>query len=360
MKKAITILMALILVVFSFSACAAPQPATEAASTEAPAAVAEATEAPAAPVEEGFQLAQYIKDKVANNEQLEIIAVHQDVSTVFSQTIGNGVRQAGVDLGIKVDYTGGTQETDIENMVALIENLITRKVDGIMVANVNGQALNPVIDKALAAGIPVITFGTDSEGSGRLAFVGQDYKNSGIQQAKILGELMNGEGKIIITSCATPAQWSVLREAGVREGMAQYWPNIEIVNIFDTGTEDQTVYSTIENALKSNPDVTGLASLCSVTTPVAGRVINRLGLGDTIIHVGHDLEPEILENMVAGATKASLSQDPYKQGYEGIKMLYDFIMNGVVPSNLDTGIKPVFANEAEDLLKRLEAGEPIG
>ena len=304
----------------------------------------------------GFTFADHIVDKVENGKQLDIRVVHQDVSLEFSQVIGAGVVAAGEDLGVNAEFTGSTAEHAVEDMVAVIETLITRKVDGLAIANVSAEALNPMIAKAMAAGIPTITYGTPAPGSTDLAFIGQDLVASGETQGDILADVLGEKGDIIIFSCAVSAQWSLDREAGVRAAMAKY-PNMNVVDIIETGTEDQQVYAAIENALRANPDIVGVASLCAVSTPVTGRVIGRMGLEDKLVHVGHDLETETL---AAGSSYASLSQDPFRQGYESVQMLYDFIMKGDVPSNLDTGVMRVDGSNVAEFIQKLEDGEPIG
>jgi len=244
-------------------------------------------------------------------------------------------------------------------MIALMETLITKKVDGIALANVQGESFNPIIKKALAAGIPVIEYGTGAPGSPRMGFVGQDLVQSGVAQGKLLAESVGGKGKVVIFSCATSAEWSLQREKGVREALAKY-PGIQIINIVETGNEDQQVYATIENTLRANPDLKGAATLCSVSTPATGRVLTRMNLKGKITQVGHDLQVETLNNIKAGATTASLSQNPYKQGYDATKMLYEFISKGKAPSNVDTGILAVDGKNIDVYLEKKNKGEPVG
>lgn len=306
----------------------------------------------------GFEFADHIIDAVENGEELEIRFVHQDVSLEFAQVIGTGVVQAGEDFGVDAEFTGSTNEQAVEDMVAIIENLITRRVDGLAIANVNPDALNPLIDRAIEAGIPTITAATGAPGSRAFAFVGQDLYASGFAQGDIIAEYMEEEGQLIIFSVSVAAQWSIQREAGLRDALAQY-PGIEVLGIFESGIEDQQVYATLENAVRANPDLAAVATLDAVTSPVMGRVLRRLDRAD-IVHVGHDLQAEALQNVADGYTKALLSQDPFRQGYTAVELLVDFIRNGDVPTNVDTGVLRVDSSNAQELLDRLEAGEPVG
>ena len=90
-------------------------------------------------------------------------------------------------------------------------------VDGLAISSVSTDALAPVINRFLEQGIPVVTYNTDNPASKRLAFAGQDLKTSGYAAAKVLADLIGGEGDVIITTLDAAAQWSIDRETGARK-----------------------------------------------------------------------------------------------------------------------------------------------
>ncbi len=291
-------------------------------------------------------------------KQISITVVYHDTGIEFGQVIKNGALAAGKELGIKVDFVGPIG-IKVDEEVAFIENAITKHVDGLAVSNVNGEALNPMIDKAMAAGIPVVTFNSEADGSKRMGFFGQNLVESGRVEAQILQQYMGSKGKILIITGEAAASWSQDRERGAREGIAKF-PGIKIVNTISTGWEEQAQYAAIENAIRANPDLTGILTLDAATTPATGRALQRLGKAGKIKHVGFDLIPETLDNIKAGATNASLSQDPYKQGYLPVKALYDYIVNKKPIKSVDTGILRVDEKNIDEYLQKLKNGEPIG
>jgi simple sugar transport system substrate-binding protein/ribose transport system substrate-binding protein len=290
-------------------------------------------------------------------KKLRISVIYHDTGIEFGQVIKAGALAAGEEFGIDVEFVGPIG-IKVDEQVAFIENAITKKVDGLAISNVNGEALNPMINKAIAAGIPTVTFNSEAAGSNRMGFFGQDLVNSGMVQADIVKEYMGTSGKILIITGEAAASWSQDRERGVREGIAQY-PGIQIINTVSTGWEEQSQYAAIENAILANPDLTGIASLDAATTPATGLVLKRLGKTN-IIHVGHDLVPQTLDNIKAGITKASLSQFPFMQGYLPVKALYESIMNKKPIESVDTGILRVDSKNIDEYLDKLKKGEPIG
>ncbi len=287
-----------------------------------------------------------------------ITVVYHDTGIEFGQVIRTGVLQAGRDFDVRVEFVGPIG-IKVDEQVAIIENAITKKVDGLAVSNVNGEALNPMLDKAIAAGIPTVTFNSDAAGSKRAAFYGQDLVKSGEVQAENLVKHMGDKGRILIITGEAAASWSQDREQGVRNVIAKH-PGIEIVNLVSTGWEEQAQYAAIENALLANPDLTGIASLDAATTPATGRALLRMGRTGKVKHVGHDLVPETLDNIASGATNAALSQNPFMQGYLPVQGLAEYLKSGKPLVSSDTGILLVDDTNVQEYLQKLEAGEPIG
>ncbi len=296
-----------------------------------------------------FKLAPRIEEKVKNGEKLTIYASYHDVSNEFSPQIKAGVEKAGEDLGVVTKMVGPVG-ADADAQIAELESLIDAEViDGLAISSVSTDALAPIIDRALAAGIPVVAFNTDNPNSHRLAFVGQDLINSGRIVADLLVEHMGEKGKIIIVTLDASAQWSIDRESGVREVIEKY-KDIEVLSTINCGTEPQQYYANIENAILTYPDLNGIISLECCTNPAAGEIIKREGLSDQVSVVGFDLLDTTLALVKSGDVKATIDQDPYKQGYEAIKTVYD-ALQGKEVKDVDTGALVVDSKNIDDFLK---------
>ncbi len=288
-------------------------------------------------------------------EDIVIRVIYLDVSINFAQPIKAGVEAAAEEFGIDAKLDGPV-DWNLDQQVAIIENYITQGVDGLAIAPLSAEVIDPIIAKALDAGIPVVTFNSDSPSSKRIAFYGQDLVESGRVQAKYLADYIGGKGKVLITSVDAAAPWSQDREKGNREMFANY-PDIEVVGIINAKGDEQTTYAAIENAIQANPDLAGIASLDAVTTPAVGRALLRYDLKGKIKQVGHDLMPETVDNIAAGATNATLSQNPYIQGYLPVKALFEHIMEGKPLESVDTGILKVDESNVEEYLERLDKGD---
>ncbi len=259
-----------------------------------------------------------------------------------------GVEQAAADLGVEARFVGPVG-ADAEQQIAELENLVESGLDGLAISSVSTDALAPVINRFLEQGIPVVTYNSDNPASNRLAFAGQDLEQSGYEAAKVLADLINGEGNVIITTLDAAAQWSIDREAGAQRAFAEY-PGINVLTTVTTGTEPQETYAAVENAMLANPTVTAVLSLECCSTPADGEYVKRNGLQGEVTVVGFDELPATLELIRDGYVAASISQAPERQGYEAVRMLVDFL-GGQPIADVDTGVGIINQDNVGDYLK---------
>lgn len=281
-----------------------------------------------------FPLAERIKAKVAAGQPLDIYVSYHDVSNEFAPFMKAGVERAATEDKVNAKFIGPVG-ADADGQISEIETLMG-KMDGLAISSVSTDALAPVIDRVLAAGIPVVTFNTDNPDSKRLAFAGQDLVQSGREAGALMAKVLNGKGKVIITTIDAAAQWSIDREKGAREGL-QKESGIEVVQTLNTGTDPQKIYSAIENAMLANPDIDGILSLECCSTPAAGTWVERNKASDKVKVVGFDLLDQTVQLVESGNIQATIDQAPERQGFEAVNLIVKFV-KGEPIDNLDTGV----------------------
>jgi simple sugar transport system substrate-binding protein len=311
---------------------------------------------PVSPPAEGVSLATFdlnprIAGRLAAGEKLVIRVSYHDVSNEFAPFLRKGTEQARDELGVDAEFVGPVG-ADAEAQVAEIESLIEAGVDGLAISSVSTDALAPVIDRALDMGIPVVTFNSDNPSSHRLAFAGQDLVTSGYEAGQVLVDKMGTKGKVLILTLDAAAQWSIDRETGARNALAEY-PDIEVLATINTGTEPQEIYAAVENALLTYPDVEAILSMECCSHPVAGEVLVREGLDGKILMVGFDELPQTLKFIKEGVTAATVTQAPERQGYEAVNLLVRFL-KGETITDVDTGIGVIDPDNVDKYLAPAE------
>lgn len=280
-----------------------------------------------------FPLAERIAAKVAAGEELMIFVSYQDVANEFAPQIRAGVERGDALDGVTATFigpVGSDADAQINEIEALFDTM-----DGLAISSVSTDALAPLIERVLAAGIPVVTYNTDNPDTERLAFAGQDLVQSGREAGKLMCDIL-GSGQIMILTGDAAAQWSLDRESGAREALAAC-PSIEVVQTVNTSFDPQEMYANIENAMLGNPGVTGLLSLECCTTPAAGSWVERNNRVGEVRIVGFDLVDQTVELVRAGVIQATIDQAPEAQGFAAVDLLVKFL-NGEDIDNVDTGV----------------------
>jgi ribose transport system substrate-binding protein len=239
----------------------------------------------------------------------------------------------------------------------MLESFITQKVDGIAISCTNGDFLTETINRAVEAGIPVVTWDADAPKSKRLAYYGVDDLAAG----KILGEeaakLLGGKGTVaLITSLG--AYNLQRRLEGVQDSLKKY-PEIKVLEVFDIKEDSVRAAEIIATATNKYPNLSGWIS-------VGGwPVFTRNGLDPVDPKktkvACFDTIPPAPEVMRAGKVQILLGQKYFGWGSEAVKLLAD-IKAGKLPPNpiIDSGVDLVTPANLDQYLAdwaRLEKGE---
>lgn len=283
---------------------------------------------------ETFDLAPRIAESVAAGEPLDIFVSYHDVSNEFAPFVRAGVERADGEDGVNARFIGPVG-ADADAQISEIETLLDQ-MDGLAISSVSTDALAPLINRVVEAGIPVISYNTDNPDSDRLVFAGQDLVESGRAAGKLMGDILGGEGRVMITTLDAAAQWSLDRESGAREALEAF-DGIEVVRTLNTGTDPQEIFAAIENAMLADPGITGILSLECCSTPAAGEWVDRNNKSGEVKIVGFDLLDQTVELVSDGVIQATIDQAPERQGYEAVNLLKQFL-GGETIDNLDTGV----------------------
>src|SRR5262245_44306846 len=150
---------------------------------------------------------------------------------VFDYANKGAQREAASIGNIEVIYRGPDHSDELKQK-EILESFINQKVDGIAISVLNASFLTSTIDKAIDAGIPVVTWDSDAPASKRIAFYGVDDFKSGQIMGEEAVKLLNGKGTVaFITSLG--ANNLQRRLDGVKDVFAKH-PGIKIVDTFDT------------------------------------------------------------------------------------------------------------------------------
>lgn len=112
---------------------------------------------------------------------------------IFWQTVHAGAIAAGLEFGVKVLWKAPPTETDYAEQVRIVEDFITQKVDGIVLAPTDRKALVPYIERAAKRGIPLTIFDSDADTQQYVSFVATDNYQGGVMAAHRMAEILDAK-----------------------------------------------------------------------------------------------------------------------------------------------------------------------
>ena len=235
----------------------------------------------------------------------------------------------------------------------ILESFITQKVDGIAISCLNGDFLTDTINRAVDAGIPVVTWDADAPKSKRMAFYGVDDKAAG----RIMGEqavkLLGGKGTVAIITSVGAVNLQQRLE-GVQEVLAQQ-PDVKVIEVYDIKEDAVRSAEIIASGTNRYPDLGAWISVGG--WPVFTRNALASVPPQTKV-ISFDTIPPAPDLLKAGKVQVLLGQKYFGWGSESVRLLAD-IKAGRMPASpiIDSGVDVVTAANVDDYVAGWKALE---
>jgi len=247
-------------------------------------------------------------------------------------------------------------KSDAVEQAQIIESLIERKVDGIAISVNDADALKESIDKAMDAGIPVVTFDSDSPKSKRIAYYGTANKPSGRMMAEYLVKRMGTKGSIGVLMGTPGAPNLEERKEGILEYLKDY-PDIKVVATEYCYDDVNKGVSMMETAMQAHPEMTGwvLPGAWALFTPPPGPFSAKKPGEMTVVSI--DALPEQLDYVRQGYVQVLLGQKLFGWGFESVRMLKDIKEGKKVDGVIDSGVDVVTKENVEEYAQKWKTGK---
>jgi ribose transport system substrate-binding protein len=244
--------------------------------------------------------------------------------------------------GLHVTIYGPPSETDVEQQVAILENVISKKPAGIVIASSSSDATAPAINKAMGAGIPVVTVDNRVNGAHPAAHLATDNLKAGGEAADRLVAAIKAsgkepKGKIGLISAMAGIEVLTKRDDGFTKRLAEIAPDLKVLPVRYVDNDIQKAMSSASDLMLANPDLLGFFADNNHTgNGVASAV--RSHKGSPIVVVAFDSDPEEVTALRDGVLVGLVVQDPYGMGYKGVDSVIQAIGGAKLPEYTDTGV----------------------
>jgi ribose transport system substrate-binding protein len=285
------------------------------------------------------------KREAAPGKTFTIAVVPQGSTHEFWKSIHAGAVKAARDeaaagVRVRVLWKGPMREDDREQQVQVVENFVTQRVDGIVLAPFDKNALVRPIEEAKRAGIPTVVIDSALASEDAISFVASDNHHGGELAADEMGRLLQGRGKVLMLRYQEGVASTEQREKGFVERLHSAHPGITIVSSNQhAGATRDTAKSAAENLLnRFGSEIDGMFTPNESSTAGALLALEDAGLTGKVRFLGFDSSDAFMQAMRAGKLQGIVVQNPFRMGELGVKTLVAHLRRGRVEKRIDTGV----------------------
>jgi len=277
----------------------------------------------------------------------KIIVIVKTVESPYFQTVKKGAEAAAKKYGASIDYVGAPGgESDINGEVTLIQNALSTKPAGVVLAASDKTAVAPAAKKLIDAKIPLALVDSDCDVQGYLSYATTDNQKASYQVGKKLAELTGGKGKVAIVSFTPGAGSAIAREKGFNEAMKEF-PGMKVVQTVYCNSDKATALTLTQDILTAHPDITAIYGTNEQSLVGVARGVK--GAKSKVIVVGFDSSDDVIALLKDKTIKATAVQKPYTMGYSAVENIMKSLNGEKIQKSVDTGeviVTPENMNDA--------------
>jgi ABC-type sugar transport system, periplasmic component len=246
------------------------------------------------------------KDTQTESGKKTVALVPPAMISPYYKSVISGAQEACDKLGYELKTLAPESESDYASQVQIVEDMITQKVDGIILCAINSDAIVAAVKKANEADIPVVMFNTQNElaGGDVACYVRYDQYEAGGKVCDFVAEQFGEELKAAIVE-GLPSDHTTERMGGFVDKAKEEHPGIEVVASQAGDWEREKGMNAAANMLQANPDIDVIFALCDEMGLGVVQAVKEAGSDAKV--VSFDGNPNAVASIQAGDLVSTVS-----------------------------------------------------
>jgi ribose transport system substrate-binding protein len=273
-----------------------------------------------------LSLAALVSCNRTNRKQIAVIPMGR--SHVYWVSAHAGAVKAAREDNVDIIWNGPATESDFSGELQIVDNMINQHVDAICLAPIERRALAGAVDRAAAAGIPVIIWDSPVDSQNFVAQVATDNYAAGQLAASRMGEILKSKGKVVEVACQPGSASTMAREQGFEDKVKASYPAVRIVDKRYGMADFAKSMAVAENMLTAFPDLDGMFGSNETSTVGAARAL--ASANRKVKLVGFDSSPALIKGLEDGVIDSLVTQNPFDMGYQSVKAAVSKLQGGAV------------------------------
>ncbi|MDR3689168.1 MAG: substrate-binding domain-containing protein [Fimbriimonas sp.] len=277
-------------------------------------------------------------------KKLKIAVIPKGSTHDYWKALHAGANAAADELKVEIVFKGPLKEDDREDQIKTVEDFVNDKVDGIVLAPLDNQALAKPVEAAVAAGIPVVIIDSSLKSDKFSSYVAtNNYKGgqmAGEEMVKLLGPKGGG---VIMLRYETGSASTMDREQGFMDVVSKA-KNIKVLSANEEGgatadSAQQKAEGLLGGFKNSDGSLQAQGIYCPNESTTFGmlRVLEENKWAGKVKFVGFDSSPKLIDGMKAGEIDGLIVQNPFKMGHDSVTTMVNVINKKPFDKNEDTG-----------------------
>ncbi len=282
---------------------------------------------------------------LAQDKPYTIAVIPKGTTHEFWKSIHAGAVKAQRELaakGVKVEliWKGPLREDDRDQQIQVVENFMTRHVNGIVLAPLDSQALVAPVVNATKSKISVVVVDSDLKTDKYASFVATDNYQGGVMGGEHLAKLLGDKGNVVLLRYAVGSASTEARETGFLDAIKKH-PGIKILSADQyAGATRDTAYQASQNLLnRYGRSADGIFCPNESTTVGLTKALRDIGkAAGKIKVVGFDAGTQSVLDLKKGDVQGLIVQNPVRMGYLGVLTVVKDLRGEPVEKRVDTGV----------------------
>jgi len=272
-------------------------------------------------------------------EELDVTLIQGVRGDEFYVTMACGAREAASKLNVNLDVQG-PEEFDAAQQTPIVNSVVARKPDAILIAPTDVKAMIAPISQAVDAGIKVILVDTVIEEEGLAeSEIATDNLESGRVAAETLVELMGEPAPVMVVNVKPGISTTDQRQQGFEEGI-EGAEGFEYLGTEFSNNEPAKAASIVTSTLQAEPDLGGIFATNLFSAEGSATGLRQSGQRAVRI-VGFDAGPAQVEQLEQGLVQALIAQKPGEIGQLGVEQAVKAVNGDKVTEKITTGTEVI-------------------
>jgi ABC-type sugar transport system substrate-binding protein len=255
-------------------------------------------------------------------------AATQGLSHEFIKALVEAMQEKADELNVELIVMDSQDQ--IENQLNQVDNLISQKVDAIILNAVDFVGSSPAVERVKAAGIPLVEAITFTQNEDYDVFVGTDPEQSGVMMGELLAEFLDGKGNVALLQGQIGHSAEITRGAGLQKSLFDKYPDVKLITQQTANWNRDEAMSITEDWLQRFPEINAIAAQNDEMAMGALQAVEAAGRTDIII-VGIDGIPDAMKAVKEGRLAATVLDNVTEEGKRAVEVAVGLLEGQTFP-----------------------------